>query len=174
MRALVIRTLRIYPTPISPDDRDSSEFAHLLASFFQTSFHIVRTEFDGKLLDARLKRGAPDVSSQHPRGGPKTSVFPILVNSLRRLAKESGVPLSEKTAQQLAKRKSIHSRLLLWSYVWELCRRATRSSKGPALHKLWRTLDLETRKTLNVQAVWLARQTLLESIEDYQKHAITP
>ena len=49
----------------------------------------------------------------------------------------------------------------IWTYVWELDRRARNKGKGPVAHRIWRSLPWAVKRALDVEAVLTAREALL-------------
>jgi len=133
-------------------------FASLLSSFFSTSFHVKHLEFEGRLVESRVTLGiteAPPV-----RGGLEQ----CQALALRHLASAEQMALAEKEARLLVRRKSLHDASLIWTYVWELDRRAKRKGKGTVVHKLWAALPRDARKSLDVERVWGARAQLVGAV----------
>jgi hypothetical protein len=130
-------------------------FAGLLASFFGTSFRVRHLEFEGRLLEARLTRGAAE------RAASTAGVEQCQMLAVRHLAASEGARLTEKEARTLVRRKSLREAALVWTYAWELDRRARNKGKGEVVHRIWRSLPKETRKSLDDERVWQARELLL-------------
>ena len=57
--------------------------------------------------------------------------------------------------------KGLEQDLLIWTYAWELGRRAKGKAKGPVVLRVWRAMPLDLRKNLNVETIWDARNRLL-------------
>jgi hypothetical protein len=81
--------------------------------------------------------------------------------ALKHLANSQGTRVSDGEARKLAQRRSLQPHLLLWTYIWELGRRAKGKGKGAVVHSIWRSLPLTMRKDLNTEAVWAARQEIV-------------
>ena len=56
--------------------------------------------------------------------------------------------------------------MLVWTYVWELDRRARNKGKGPVVHRIWRAIPSQTRRALTADRVWSARQQLLDAARE--------
>lgn len=164
-----LRTHRdVLPAELLPAEDDLERFAHLLASFFATSFCVQRQEFDGKVLEARLHRNR---SSPRIRGPAPHS---IMLYALKRLATEGRMPLDRRTASRLVKRLDLREDLLIWSYGVELVRRAAGKSKGTAVHNIWLAMEPAVRRNLTADMVWNARERLLSAVRDVGKDGMMP
>lgn len=147
------------PPGLLPTAEQAERFWNLFASFFSTSFQVQRLEFDDRLLDARLKLGTDD--SAPSRSGLEGAQ----ALALKHLAASAGMHLDVKDARRIVKRAALHNAALIWTYVWELDRRARHKGKGPVAHRLWRSLPWSVKKTLDVDAVWTAREALLAAAQ---------
>lgn len=143
------------PLELRPENPVRDEFVNLFASFFSTSFHVEHLSFGGELLDSRLAKRSTK-SSHKPKGSLAAQAL-----ALKHLASSQSIRISEAEARKFAERKSSQPHLLLWTYVWELDRRAKAKGKGEVVHRIWRSLPLATRKNLSTDAVWAAREELL-------------
>jgi hypothetical protein len=150
------------PAQALPAASEMEAFAFLLASFFDTSFRVQRQELGGKILEARLVRG----TIGRDTGARRRSSGSVMFHALRRLATAEGMPMDSRTAGRIADRATIRSDLLIWTYGVELVRRATRQSKGPAVHGIWQAMDPEVRRNLTADTVWESRERLLAVIRD--------
>jgi len=136
-----------------------------MSSFFRTSFHVEYFKFSDEISGARLKVGVDAEEKQwkggrHPRMTPKK----ILTLALKHLASSEGLKIDESRARQIAKHSSIEEDLLIWTYAWELGRRAKKTSKGSSLHSIWRRIDRDIRTDINADLVWSSRLKLLEHL----------
>lgn len=145
------------PARLLPADLKGA-FTNLFCSFFATSFRVRHLAFEGRLLDARLMRGV----SAHPPS--RLGVEHCQALALKHLAAGEKLPITEPEAQRLVRRTTLREPALLWTYVWELDRRARNKGKGPVAHRIWRSLPGETRRSLDVEQVWAAREQLLEAV----------
>lgn len=130
-------------------------FANLFASFFATSFSVEHFEFDGRLRSSRL------LAAPQPGGARQIGFVNAQALALKHLAASADVPITEKVAHRLVRRVALHQPALVWTYVWELDRRAKGKGKGPVVHEIWRGIPWETRRALDVAGVWDARGMLL-------------
>jgi len=135
-------------------------FANLLSSFFSTSFHVRHLEFEGRLMESRVTLGAS------PGVGSGVGLEGCQVLALRHLAAAERLPIQEKEARTLVRRKSLHLASLLWTYAWELDRRAKQKTKGSVVHRIWRAIPREMRKPLTAARIWEAREQLLEAVRE--------
>lgn len=149
------RQRAMIPADLLPTTDQAPRFWDLFASFFATSFRVQRLEFDDRLLDARLKLGADDADPT------RTGVENAQALAVKHLAASQGLRLAEGEAKRLVKRAALKEAARIWTYVWELDRRARHKGKGPVAHRIWRTLPWSVKKTLDVEAVWAAREALL-------------
>ncbi len=145
------------PPNLLPTADQAPRFWTLFASFFTTSFQVQRLEFGDRLLDARLKLGT-DGSAPSRSGLEGAQALAI-----KHLAASEGLHLDVKDARRIVKRAALHDAALIWTYVWELDRRARQKGKGPVAHRLWRSLPWSVKKALDVDAVWTAREALLNA-----------
>jgi hypothetical protein len=79
---------------------------------------------------------------------------------MKRLARSEGLSITARRAGRLADQSRIKDQLLLWTYVFELGRRARGESKGPPIHRIWRAMAPATRRNLTTELVWEARSSL--------------
>jgi hypothetical protein len=133
-------------------------FANLLASFFVTSFRIEQVEFGDRLVWARIVRGA---SGGTPDRAGRAHSQALAV---KHLAASERLPMTETQARDLVRtRRDLRDAVLLWTYVWELDRRARNKGKGPVVHRIWRSLPGETKRALTADLAWSARQQILDA-----------
>ncbi len=151
--------------PLLPPDLAALDphgpFANLLASFFATSFRVEQVEFDNRLVWARIvlgtSAGTPD----------RTGVAHSQALAVKHLAASERLPLTEAQARDLVRtRRDLRDAVLLWTYVWELDRRARGKGKGPVVHRIWRSLPGDTKRALTADLVWSARQDVLAAARD--------
>ncbi|MEV4516264.1 hypothetical protein AB0K00_45795 [Dactylosporangium sp. NPDC049525] len=133
-------------------------FANLLASFFATSFRVERVEFDNRVVWARVVLGASAVPPD------RTGLAQSQALAVRHLAASQGLAMTEAEARDLVRaRRDLRDAVLVWTYVWELDRRARNKGKGPVVHRIWRSLPADTKRALTADLVWSARQLILEA-----------
>jgi hypothetical protein len=136
-------------------------FANLFCSFFSTSFRVRHLELEDRLLDSRLTLGVGVKSPGHV-GIERSQAL-----ALKHLAACEKMPITERDAHRLVKRNALREASLLWTYVWELDRRAKNKGKGPVAHRIWRSIPWERKRSLDVDQVWGAREQLLNAVREY-------
>lgn len=147
---------RIPAELVPADSRDA--FASLFCSFFTTSFQVTSTEFGDRVVWSRVERTVPG------RAGVANSQ----ALALKHLAASEGRRITEKESSDLVKSTpGLRADLLLWTYVWELDRRARGKGKGQVAHRIWRSIPWETKRDLRADDVWAARGRLLEAVRAY-------
>jgi len=77
------------------------------------------------------------------------------------------MPIAERDAHRLIKRNALREASVIWTYVWELDRRAKNKGKGPVAHRIWRSIPWERKRSLDVEQVWGAREQLLNAVREY-------
>lgn len=147
------------PSRFVPEDGHVSAFAGILASFLETSFGVERMEVGGELVEARLRR------RRHRIHGGRHNMMNVVAAALRHVLSRDGVRLTSDEAGRLARRESLRNETRIVAYVWELGRRARGKSKGAVIHRLWRSIPVEVRTTLDESGYWLAKTRVLEAIE---------
>jgi hypothetical protein len=152
-----------FPAKLVPDHKDIFAFARMLSSFFETSFHVHHVEFDGRILEARLARGADSAAI---RRGARRSPTMVVVHALRRLAQSESISIDRVAARRLADRSTLRVDTLIWAYAVELIRRAGGASKGAVVHEIWRKIDRSARLNLTADRVWESRQRLVAALRD--------
>jgi hypothetical protein len=140
------------PAELLPAER-LEEFSHLLASFFDTSFEVSATEFEGDLLHTGLRR-------RHPSGRNRAIQSEVAIAVRYRLARE-GVKLDPDQARALTRREDLKDDSIVIAYVWELERRALGKSRGSIAHRIWRSMPTAVRTSLSEEAVRRAQARLL-------------
>lgn len=151
------------PQELLPAESEWERFAFMLASFFETSFHVRTLEFGGRVLESRLERGAEAGATwrarrRHPRS--------VMMHAVRQLAAEEHMPIDQRSATRLVDRSDIRQDVLIWTYVVELGRRGVRRGKGPPVHSIWRAIAPAVRRALTTEIVWQARSRLLAKIRE--------
>ncbi len=149
------------PANVLPDKGMQDAFVNLFSSFFSTSFHVEHVSLGNKLLDSSLSTGS-SAGRRNPSGFIAAQAL-----ALRHLGGSENIRISDAEARTLAKRKSMQPNLLLWTYVWELDRRAKGKGKGEVVHRIWRSLPVDLRKNMTTEAVWEARNRLLETLGSF-------
>jgi hypothetical protein len=143
------------PKDALPEGPIREEFVNLFSSYFSTSFQVEHVSFGGELLESHLSTRSTK-RSHKSKGHTGAQAL-----ALKHLASSQGIRLSDAEARNLAQRKLIQPHLLLWTYIWELDRRANAKGKGEVVHRIWRSLPLTVRKNLCTDAVWAAREEIV-------------
>jgi hypothetical protein len=130
-------------------------FAALLASFLETSFRIDHVHFGDRLVATHLVRGAS------PGPTPRRGLSSTQALALRHLLSAQRLAVTDDEVRDLAHRADLAEPLAIWTYVWELDRRARGKGKGPVVHALWRHLPPAVRADLTADRVWTAREQLI-------------
>jgi hypothetical protein len=137
-------------------------FANLLASFFSTSFRVEHLEFRNRLVSARI------VLYASPGPADRTGIVRTQALAVKHLATSQQLPTTEGQARGLIRaRRDLRDAVGLWTYVWELDRRARNKGKGPVVHQIWRSIPWERRRALTADQVWSARQQLLDAAREH-------
>lgn len=148
------------PAELMPAE-PAGAFANLFASFFSTSFRVSHLDFEGRLLESRLNVGVREENQ------PRAGLEQCQALALRHLAAAAKVPITDKDARRLVRRKDLREASVIWTYVWELDRRSKQKGKGPVVHRMWRSIPAGTRKSLDVARIWEAREQLLSAVRAY-------
>ncbi len=172
----VRRMIGIFPRDLRPEENDFSAFAHLMSSFFNTSFRVEEknasdwhSRYDPYTVERR-RRLLPGVSITRKTKAQKEKTLESARNlqliALEELAIENDFDLSREQLETLARQSEIQDALNLYSYAHELVRRSEFASQGAAVHALWNTMDKKTRQKLNTDIIWQARETLIAAIRN--------
>jgi hypothetical protein len=141
-------------------------FANVFASFFSTSFRIEHQSFDNRLVSARIVRGVDANQGELP---DRTGVRAAQTLALKHLAAAERLRITGAEANRIVqRRRDLRDDLTLWTYVWELGRRAKDKAKGPVAHRLWRGIPWQTKRVLAVEDVWAARQRLVDAVAEFR------
>ena len=145
------------PSDLVPATVDGA-FAALLASFLETSFRIEHVHFGDRLVATHLVRG---VNPGQPllRGLSSTQAL-----ALKHLLSAERLAVTDDDVRGLTRRADLAESLTIWTYVWELDRRARGKGKGPVVHALWRRLPPAVRADLTADRVWAARRQLINAV----------
>lgn len=133
-------------------------FANLFCSFFATSFHVHHLALDDRLLASRLALGAAG------RPPAQAGFERSQALALKHLAASEKLPITEREARRILKANCLREASLIFTYVWELDRRAKNKGKGPVVHRIWRSIPRERKRALDVDQVWAARDQLLAAV----------
>ncbi len=151
------------PSRLMPDRVNARAFAAMFASFFDTSFRLDRFEFDGELMDARLRRRRNRIH------GGNHNVKHVVASALRHVLSREGVRLTKDEVARLATSERLKTEVRIVAYVWELGQRARGKSKGQIIHRLWRSIPIDVRKSLNEDVYWLAKSHIVEAGEKLRR-----
>lgn len=167
MREWLKRRKNEIPPEFLPTELNA-EFVNLFASFFATSFRVGHFEFEGHLVESRVKLGIAD------RQSSLSNANQCRYLALKHLWSAENLYLTDQETKVFSKKQALKDDLLLWTYVWELDRRARGKGKGAVVHQIWHSLALDVRKSLDVEKVWDARTRILEAVRDYiaQQYAL--
>ncbi len=148
---------RLHPAPLWPGKAELPTFANLFSSLFRDSFGVRIYAWDGRLLGATLS------ASERPSNAKKRRAFQA--QAVKRLARaESGRRLSWDEARRVSDARTLAAPVALWSWVFELSRRAEGRISGDTGRSLWRAIPRETREALSAEAVIEARDLILDRI----------
>ncbi|MBF9134040.1 hypothetical protein I0C86_34645 [Plantactinospora sp. S1510] len=149
------------PAGLAPVD-PQGPFANLLSSFFSTSFRVEHLEFKNRIVSARI------VLYASPGPPDRTGIVRTQALAVKHLASSQKLPTTEGQARSLLRaRRDLRDAVLLWTYVWELDRRARNRGKGPVVHQIWRSIPWERKRALTADQVWTARQQLLDAAREH-------
>jgi hypothetical protein len=155
------------PAELLPSE-PGGPFANLFCSFFSTSFRIRHLELDNRLLDSRLTLGVGE-KTPGDAGFERSQAL-----ALKHLAACAKMPITEREAHRILKSQALREASLIWTYVWELDRRAKNKGKGPVAHRIWRSIPRQKKRSLEVDQVWAAREQLLNAVRELCEGADGP
>ncbi len=177
----VRRMIGIFPRDLRPEENDIPAFAHLMSSFFNTSFHVEEKNESTWYRDPdnykvwhrkKLVSGSSALAHKTPaekkrvRQKGEESAHNLQLIALEELAIENDVDLSTQQLKTLAHDTKLADALNMYSYAHELVRRSQFSSQGAAVHAMWNTMDKKTRQKLNTEVIWQAREMLLNALRN--------
>ncbi len=146
------------PQQLVPERKLWEPFARLFASFFPTSFQVDHMELDGQLIESRIRRG-------RIRGGSNSGkVIGLIALAIKHVLSAENIRVDRDEARRLAERDDIRTESRVLAYVWELDRRARGKSKGAVVHRLWLSLPVSVRTSLDESVWWLAREVVINVI----------
>jgi hypothetical protein len=164
------------PLALRPAPADIPAFARLFSSFFQTSFRLVESApsvdysgYGGKIYVGSGKRkliaGAPG-GKKSAKGKAKVSnsARELRLIALEELALEHDLAIDRAKLAVLEGDPKLQDALILWSYVYELNRRANFASQGEAVRALWQSMDKQERGQIDADDVIGAREMLLAAL----------
>ena len=149
------------PASLRPGKQEQSAFFHMFSSFFSASFHL-----EGERGKSRsLERGGRAITGRrHKRNARKrdeANTQELERLAVRDLCQATGLAINDDLERAALENSEIAGDLALWTYVRELVRRTEFTSQGPAVHRLWLSLDEHTRKDLSAPAALRAKSRLL-------------
>ncbi len=149
----------VIPERLVPEPSDD-DFVNIFSSFFSTSFRIGHFEFDGKLIESKVKLRTDH--SYASLNSPSADQCAFL--ALKHLCNSEKLYLTDKEMKMLTRRKSLQEPLFVWTYVWELDRRAKGKGKGAVVHQIWRNIPRPTRESLSAEKVSNNKEQLLSAV----------
>jgi hypothetical protein len=169
----------MFPENFRPGEADIGAFAHLLSSFFNTSFHVEtknesnwssRHSTYDTWVATKLVPGAPKstkgpAAKKRAQEKDRQSAHNLQLIALEELAIENDIDLTRAQIEALAAQPDIAESLNLWSYAHELMRRSQFASQGAAVHQMWLSLDKKTRENLSADTIWQAREQLCRALK---------
>ncbi|MBN8609459.1 MAG: hypothetical protein J0L92_02685 [Deltaproteobacteria bacterium] len=140
---------------------DHDALGALVGSFFHTSFHVHRFELGGE-VDAQLRLGPGHAAPSHARrarhGGSASR------EALHRICRDEGLRVDHAALRLVAQSSSLRDDARLWTYAVGLVARARGGGEGAADWAAWRVLRRHAGRSLDVDAVWEARERLLVAL----------
>src|SRR4051812_38540786 len=162
------RHLNDFPVDSRPTSDELQGFGHLFSSFFSTSFKVVETQ-GWETVETSLSRGAKSISGRrhkrHLEHREESAADELKRLALVGIAEDYAIKLSVNTLEQALTEPTIAGHLTLWTNGRELIRRTQFASQGGAVHRLWLALDEKTRKHLSAEAIWSARDRLVQWLD---------
>ncbi len=163
-REWLTSNLKRFPQAHRPTPNELDEFANLFWSYFQISFSVATMQWGNTTLDVDIKvKSAKDVAKD--ADGSAVSLTAVKIGALQRLFRSRGIEVSERRLRSLANSEPLKAEVALWTYVWELRQRAKGKSKGSALHRLWRSLDVGVRKDITADTVMAAAASIEAAVD---------
>jgi len=156
------------PLTSRPQRDQIAAYGQMLSSLFSTSFSASKTVRGGEVqilvraLPTRRLDGSK--KSEHAKAKEQKMADLLRQGALDALAIEAEVqpvPITSAFTQDCA----LAADLTLWTYASQLVNRAHYASQAPAVYRLWLDLPEKTRRNLNPDFVWQARQRLLDHLK---------
>lgn len=162
--------LNSLPREFWPEPSELMPFARLFSSFFATSFRVGQVgRRDSMRTETGLIGGAKEPKNgrnkKHLERRQKLAALVLKRAALISLVGEAGVKATVADLDELINSTELGAKVTLWTYACELKRRTEYVSQGTAVHELWRELDEKTRKGMDVEMVWKARDQLIAGLE---------
>jgi hypothetical protein len=155
----------VLPHALLPRSKDARAFAAMLGSFFHTSFHVQRLEWNGKLIDATLVRG-PAIDGTRADKRRRHGGDPAR-EALHRLCRDEGLRVPEARLAKLAHARSMTMEVTVWTYAVSLVERSRGRSEGWFDVRLFQ--GIKRRTSLDEHVVWAARSRLVEVLTTLAK-----
>lgn len=136
-------------------------YAALVSSFLHTSFHVQRLEWNGRVVDAQVRRGPGHPGARAARrarhGGSAVR------EALHRIARDEALHVSPR-ALRAVERGAAPDDLTLWTYAIGLIRRSEGRGEGEDDWRRYRAIDPAHRRALEIDHVWAARERLVTQL----------
>lgn len=157
--------LNSLPREFWPEPSELVPFARLFSSFFSTSFRVGEQGY----RDASLITGAVKIKDKrhkkHLERRQKEAALDLKRAAMSALAEETGVVVTVEGLDTMIASTELGPKVTLWTYACELKRRTEYVSQGTAVHELWLELDEKTRKRMDGEMVWKARDQLMAGLQ---------
>jgi len=162
--------LNSLPREFWPEPSELVPFARLFSSFFVTSFRVgLVGRQDSLRMETSLVSGAKEAKDgrhkKHLERRQKEAALELKRAALSGLAEEVAVVMTVVGLDAMIASTDLGPKVTLWTYACELKRRTEYVSQGTAVHELWLELDEKTRKRMDGEMVWKARDQLIAGIE---------
>lgn len=162
--------LNSLPREFWPEPSDLVPFARLFSSFFATSFRVgLVGRRDSLQMETSLVSGAKEAKDgrhkKHLERRQKGAALELKRAALSGLAEEAGVVVTVEGLDAMIAATELGPKVTLWTYACELKRRTEYVSQGTAVHELWLELDEKTRKRMDGEMVWKAKETVMNALE---------
>lgn len=171
--AWVVRLLTQVPHRLRPAVADQHMFSRLFASFFQTSFRVEKKDDYGRSY-YRIAANKDQAAGKDKLGSRKTprtlqkkrknEAMHLRMRSVVELCGDDQMPGFWDRVQELLSEKSLRQEATIWAYAFGLVHRAEGEDDGPAMHRLWKEMDLSVRENLTADRVEQARTAVLSAL----------
>jgi hypothetical protein len=156
------RHLNEFPAELRPAPAEFDVFAKMLASFFNSSFHL-----EGSGASARLVRGQKFKdrrNKKYAHGRAIEAAAELSRLAVISLAQDAGITPQDEAVSAILNDPALGEMVHLWAYACELVRRSRFASQGSAVHHLWLELDDKKRRRLDADEIWKERSVLIEAL----------
>jgi hypothetical protein len=170
-------TYEMIPLSLRPTPADIPAFARLFSSFFQTSFRLVENAptldsngYGSKIYvgsgNRKLVAGSPS-GKKSAKGKAKVSnsARELRLIALEELALDRDLAIDRTDLAVLEQDARFQEALMLWSYFYELNRRANFASQGEAVRAMWQAMDRQERVQMSADSIIEARESLLTALK---------